>query len=166
MLNGYLRPKFIIYDLSYSSSETYILDLCDEEGLIEDYPIDSIEHDLPALGTREQLLLGINPVFTLNYGSYSSTKTTQAIFDIVNAFLSNQIHCFLYPREDSRRCYRVILDTANSISIGLLKGLQHAKGHKGIKISFIAKEAINAIDYDTLANPVIAFHKNPSIAYI
>ncbi|MBM4158584.1 MAG: hypothetical protein FJ216_07380 [Ignavibacteria bacterium] len=162
-LNGYKNPKFLILDKSFKIVDTISLELCDEDGLIEEIlplSVKQIGWDF----NEDTKPLGIHIVFNLSY-SFSDKTNTKKIISLINYYLGGYT-LKLFPRSDIYQRSFFVNYLSDSFTLALAKGGYFAKGHKKIKLQFKTKEKLNNILYiDPDFTPLCAalFHNRTGI---
>lgn len=138
-IGGNDKPKFLIYTNDGNKIDEIQLNLCDDEGLIEEYElkVDS-EHDLYNYSTEIEYA-GFHIYFNLSYNRYSNNENTLKIGKLIQYILSNK-KIELIPRIDVDIVkYEVICLIDNAIQKGVLKGGRKSIGNRLITLSFRTK---------------------------
>lgn len=142
-INGYDKPKFIIYDgLTYVKEIE--LRLCDEDGLTEEYEFLYIEHNMLNY-SQEKLFKGYHIHFNLSYKSWSDATNTIKIRDLINYILLGY-KILLYPRKDDYRVYEVNY-TGDTFTLNIMKMGERAIGNTGIELNFRTKYKQSTLDW-------------------
>ncbi len=152
-INGYDKPKFLIYYNDYTYVETIELNLCDEDGLTEEYEFLYIEHKLLDY-SEEKLFNGLHIYFILSYKSWSDNTNSMKIKKLLNYSLGNY-RIFIFPRVDDYRNYEVNF-TGDSFNLNMMKNGMNAIGNTGIELKYKTKYKLTELDWSDPNNSRIA----------
>lgn len=136
-VNGYSTPQFKIYS-GNNLIDTIDLNLTDTTGLVEEYEIYSINHQLIDL-TNSNNLQGFHINFFLSYKSYSKKSNSINIKRLLDYFITNDYTITLTPRTDFPLNTWEVLLTNDTLQIGLLKNGINAVGNRLIDLQFKTK---------------------------
>lgn len=154
-IGGNDKPKFLIYTKDGNKIDEIQLNLCDEEGLVEEYELIATEHDLYNYSTEIEYD-GYHLYFNLSYNRFSNNENTQKIGKLIQYILSNK-RIELMPRVDVNIVkYEVIYLTDNTIQKGVLKGGSNSKGNRLMNLRFRTKNLQQNINWYDPRNLFVA----------
>ena len=100
-INGYSTPQFKIYNSSNVEETTIDLNLCGQDGLMENYEFFSTRHNL--LNYQENVnWYGFHINFNLSYSEYSDKTNALKIMKLIN-YIMNDYRIKIIPRTDLLR---------------------------------------------------------------
>jgi hypothetical protein len=158
-IGGNDRPKFFIYTKDGVKVDEILLDLCDEDGLTEEYEIKATEHNLYNYSTEIDYE-GYHIYFSLSYNRYSNNENTLKIGKLLQHILTNK-KIELMPRSDLNLVkYEVIYLIDKNIEKGVLKGGNKSIGNRLITLTFRTKHLQRNINWYDPNNLYVAIDFN------